>query len=95
MKNRQQLYIFQKFSHPNPGVINMTDNKRLENAEVTNQEIIDSFDYLGNAASTMDCTGLIPSAPVSEAEIESYEAIYNFRPPVVKAVDPEAEKPPK
>jgi len=30
-----------------------------------NQEIIDEFDYLSNAASSQDCTGLIPSAPVS------------------------------
>ncbi len=73
----------------------MTDSKRPENAGITNRDIIDSYDYLGNAASTMECTGLIPSGPVSEAELESYEAIYRFRPPVIKAVDPEAEKPPK
>ena len=31
-----------------------------------NPKLIDSYDYLSNAASTHDCTGLIPSAPVSE-----------------------------
>ena len=52
----------------------MADNKK-------NQKIIDSYDYLANAASTQDCTGLIPSAPASSAELESYEAIYPFEPP--------------
>lgn len=28
-----------------------------------NQEIIDAYDYLSNAASSQDLTGLIPSAP--------------------------------
>lgn len=30
------------------------------------------------AASAADCTGLIPSAPQSEAEMESYQAMYGF-----------------
>lgn len=49
-----------------------------------NQEIIDSFDYLSNAASTQDCTGLIPSAPQSRAELESYEEVYHYQPPKIK-----------
>ena len=49
--------------------------------EKENQKLIDSYDYLSNAASTHDCTGLIPSAPVSEAELESYEDVYHYRPP--------------
>lgn len=28
---------------------------------LTNQELIDSYDYLSGAASSQDCTGLIPS----------------------------------
>ena len=40
---------------------------------LTNQELIDSYDYLSGAASSQDCTGLIPSAPLSEAELDSYE----------------------
>ena len=32
---------------------------------LTNQELIDSYDYLSGAASSQDCTGLIPSAPLS------------------------------
>lgn len=47
----------------------------------TNQDIIDSYDYLQNAASKQDMTGLIPSGPVSLEELESYEELYHFLPP--------------
>ncbi len=57
--------------------------KKIQNAELENQRIIDSYDYLSNAASSQDCTGLIPSAPVSDSELESYEAIYKFQPPEI------------
>ena len=53
--------------------------------EKHNKEIIDSYDYLSNAASTQDCTGLIPSAPSSTEEIKAYEDLYHFLPPSVKA----------
>ena len=46
--------------------------------EKTNQEIIDEFDYLSNAASSQDCTGLIPSEPTSTEEVEAYEELYHF-----------------
>lgn len=46
----------------------------------TNREIIDDYDYLSNAASSMDCTGLIPSLPENEDEIEAYNEIYQFLP---------------
>ena len=38
-----------------------------------------------NSASTQDCTGLIPSAPQSKAELESYEDVYHYQPPVMKS----------
>ena len=44
----------------------------------------DSYDYLAHAASTMDCTGLMPTPATSDAERESYEAIYHFEPPKIK-----------
>lgn len=47
----------------------------------TNEEIIDSYDYLSNAASTTDCTGLIPAGLNSKAELEAYESLYKFTPP--------------
>lgn len=48
-----------------------------------NKQIIDSYDYLSNAASTWDCTGLIPFLPGSESELESYEDVYHYQPPRV------------
>lgn len=54
---------------------------------LTTQELIDSYDYLSGAASSQDCTGLIPSAPLSEAELDSYEELYPFLPPVPPASD--------
>ena len=48
-----------------------------------NQEIIDSYDFMSNAASTQDCTGLIPAGPVDEEELESYEAVYHYQPPKI------------
>lgn len=58
---------------------------RQNSAAKENQRIIDSYDYLSNAASTQDCTGLIPSAPLSEAELESYDALYKYQPPKIPA----------
>lgn len=48
-----------------------------------NAEIIDRFNYLGNAASATDCTGLIPFAQDSEDELEVYESIYRFGAPSI------------
>lgn len=36
-----------------------------------------------NASSVSDCTGLIPSLPRSEDELEAYEMVYDFMPPYV------------
>ncbi len=52
--------------------------------------IIDSYDYLGKSASSMDCTGLIPSAPKNSYELESYEAVYPFLPPRRKKAENKA-----
>ena len=38
----------------------------------------DGFD-LHRAGSSTDCTGLIPSEPVSEAERESYQDLYAYQ----------------
>ena len=53
-----------------------------------NQKIIDAYDYLSNAASSQDCTGLIPSLPQDEAEKEAYEDLYPY---VTKAVSSDRE----
>lgn len=52
-----------------------------EKRKKTNNEIIDSYDFLSNAASTQDMTGLIPSGPASEEELKAYEDLYHFLPP--------------
>lgn len=50
---------------------------------LSNEEIIDSYDYLANAASTTDCTGLIPANPTSKAEREAYKDVYLYTPPEI------------
>ena len=47
-----------------------------------NQLRIDNYDYLSNAASAMDYTGLIPSLPQSREELESYNDICQLHPEV-------------
>lgn len=59
------------------------ETKQKKKASADNQRIIDSYDYLTNAASTQDCTGLIPSIPQSEGELESYSSLYKFLSPKV------------
>ena len=49
--------------------------------EKNNQVIIDGYDYLKHAASTTDCTGLIPTPAASEEERDAYKSIYPFLPP--------------
>ena len=46
-----------------------------------NDELINNYDYLSNAASSQDMTGLIPAATSSEAELEFYEELFHFLPP--------------
>ena len=53
-----------------------TDQEVSDLKKKTNREIIDDYDYLANAASSMDCTGLIPSLPKDEEEIQSYNEFY-------------------
>lgn len=48
-----------------------------------NQELIDHYDYLKNAASSTDCTGLIP-ARRTEDELDAYNDVYQYQTPLVK-----------
>lgn len=54
-----------------------------ENTKNTSKEINPTMDgdYLSTAACT-DCTGLIPSVTSTEDELESYEELYPYLPPV-------------
>lgn len=40
------------------------------------EDLADTSDF--DSCSAMDCTGLIPALPLSEAELESYEDLYPF-----------------
>lgn len=53
----------------------------MKNTEKSNRQIIDDYDYLGKSCSVQDCTGLIPSAPANQEELEAYEDIYPYLPP--------------
>ena len=41
------------------------------------------FDYLTNAASACDCTGLIPANPERDGALESYQEVYAYQPPKI------------
>lgn len=70
----------------------MNKEKTTKNSKAsTNQNIIDEYDYLGKSCSSMDCTGLIPSAPVSDAQLDSYEALYPYLPPAAAPKESEDE----
>lgn len=56
------------------------------------QPLIDSYDYLANSASANDCTGLIPSAPQSEEELQAYEEIYHYTAPKLKGTHQESSE---
>ena len=44
----------------------------------------DEDDLIMNAQSGTDCTGLMPTPPLSDAENESYDDVYDFLPNAVK-----------
>ena len=70
----------------------MKKDTHLKSDIPDNQEIIDSYDFMSNAASTQDCTGLIPAGPVDEEELESYEAVYHYQPPKIKTENSQSSK---
>ena len=67
------------------------NNKIPHNSSPSNQESIDSYDFLSNSASAQDCTGLIPSAPVNEDALTSYETVYHYLPPQIKNAQKKTE----
>ena len=62
----------------------MSKNSSEKSKTPTSQGIIDSCDFPSNAASTQDCTGLIPAGPQNDKEVEAYEEIYHYLPPEVE-----------
>ena len=57
--------------------------KMNKKQEKSNEEIIDSYDYLAHCGAASECTGLIPSLPESKEELKSYENVYPFTPPKI------------
>lgn len=53
---------------------------------------IDDYD-ITSSASSMDCTGLIPSLPKNDDEREAYEDIYRYTPPKVRTVNNNSKGP--
>lgn len=53
-------------------------------------DTLPEYDYL-SASSSQDCTGLIPSLPTEKEEIENYEELYPFLPPIISENDSESE----
>ena len=54
------------------------ENKKTNQADRAVDDYDSDFDI--QSCSTTDCTGLIPSLPQSDAEIEHYNQLYQFLP---------------
>ena len=60
---------------------NKTNNAAKENEFANaNKNLERCLDQMANAYSTYDCTGLIPSKPENQAQLESYKEVYNYLP---------------
>lgn len=53
--------------------------KKEESARTRHADLSDSY-LSKSVCSSTDCTGLIPSLPSSEEELEAYEKMYSFCP---------------
>lgn len=62
----------------------MYDNEKMNAGNPKPDTVSDSygckFDLDMDACSTTECTGLIPSAPTSGAEVEHYNQVFKFLP---------------
>ena len=57
----------------------MKKDKQAKKNDVTDEKLKHLDAGAVNASSSMDCTGLIPAAPVSEDELQSYRELYDFQ----------------
>lgn len=55
----------------------------IKKIDKENEKTIDRYDYLANAASAHESTGLIPANPYPET-LEAYEDVFHFEPPKIK-----------
>lgn len=54
--------------------------KTIKNESEKDKYGVDFSESYIDSASATECTGLIPSLPQSDAEIESYDEVYQFLP---------------
>ena len=55
-----------------------------EERDVIQDVRIGDYDYLANSAAGMDCTGLMNKTPMDEAEMASYQQVYQYLPTNVR-----------
>ena len=65
-----------------------SEKKEAKKGKTESTTSKNNYDIDIQTCSTMDCTGLIPAAPQSEAELEAYEDLYPYM-PHAKNVDKE------
>ncbi len=65
-----------------------SEKKETKKGKTESMTSKNNYDIDIQTCSTMDCTGLIPAAPQSEAELEAYEDLYPYM-PHAKNVDKE------
>lgn len=68
--------IFVLPPHTDSEVMTMKDPKKNTHYDNDPYRVEATSDF--PTCSSMDCTGLIPSLPTSEAELESYEELYPY-----------------
>ena len=62
----------------------MKEAKKKQTASYTDLMGLDKdFDYLTNACSACDCTGLIPANPMEDGALDSYQDVYAYQPPKI------------
>ncbi len=69
----------------------MKSEKKENKKKTESTTAKNNYDVDIQTCSAMDCTGLIPSLPQSEAELEAYEDLYPYL-PHAKDVDKNTDK---
>ncbi len=59
--------------------------------ENTEREYEEKFDF-SNVCSTTDCTGLIQNVPLTDSELESYQALYRYEASAAVAKKPKDKR---
>lgn len=60
------------------GSAGTSDVKSNMASNVNSSAYLEDSEFSKSICSSMDCTGLIPALPSSEAELEAYEEMYQF-----------------